>query len=147
MRILITGGAGFIGSHLSEFLLSKGHKVTVLDDLSTGSIHNIKHLKANANFEYCIDTAMNKPLLSELVDDADSVFHLAAAVGVRLIIESPVRTIENNLSATELVLECVNNKKKVLITSTSEVYGKSTSVPFREDGDLTLGPTFKGRWS
>lgn len=148
MRYLITGGAGFIGSHLSERLLSKGHQVIVLDDLSTGSIRNIAHLKGNPDFEYHVDTVMNRPLLGELMDAADAVFHLAAAVGVRLIVESPVRTIETNIGATECVLEFANKKKKkVLLASTSEVYGKSTAVPFREDGDLVIGPTYKGRWS
>ena len=148
MRYLITGGAGFIGSHLSDHLLSLGHEVVVIDDLSTGSIQNIAHLKANSRFKYVIDTVMNRGLLAELVDDCDAVFHLAAAVGVKLIVESPVRTIETNVKATEFVLECANKKKKkVLITSTSEVYGKSGAVPFREDGDLLLGATTKGRWS
>jgi len=148
MRYLITGGAGFVGSHLSEHLLKRGHHVHVLDDLSTGSIDNIAHLKAHQNFEYSIDTVMNRPLLAELVDTTDAVFHLAAAVGVRLIVESPVRTIETNVRATELVLELVNKKKKkVLVASTSEVYGKSAAVPFREDGDLVMGATNKGRWS
>ncbi|MBI4054733.1 MAG: GDP-mannose 4,6-dehydratase [Elusimicrobia bacterium] len=148
MHTLITGGAGFIGSHLAEALLEKGRRVTVIDDLSTGSIHNIEPLKNNKNFKYVIDTIMNKPLLSELVDAADVVFHLAAAVGVKLIVESPVRTIETNIKGTELVLECANKKKKkVIVASTSEVYGKGNHTPFREDGDLLLGPTVKGRWS
>lgn len=148
MKYLITGGAGFVGSHLSEYLLRQGHRVYVLDNLSTGSIENVSHLKLHKNFEYMIDTTMNRSLLAELVDATDAVFHLAAAVGVRLIIESPVRTIETNVRATELVLENANKKKKkVLITSTSEVYGKSTAVPFKEDGDLVMGATHKGRWS
>ncbi len=148
MRYLITGGAGFIGSHLSEYLLSKGHSVTVLDDLSTGSISNIAHLKDDKKFEYHIDSVLNRQLLAELTDGADQVYHLAAAVGVRLIVESPVRTIETNVKTTEYVLECANKKKKpVFIASTSEVYGKSTAIPFREDGDLVIGPTSKGRWS
>ena len=148
MKTLITGGAGFIGSHLSEYLLAKGDRVTVIDDLSTGSIENISHLKTEKRFSYRIDTVMNRPLLAELVDDCDRVFHLAAAVGVRLIVESPVRTIETNIRATELVLEMANKKnRKVLVASTSEVYGKSADVPFREDGDLVIGPTVKGRWS
>ncbi len=148
MRYFITGGAGFVGSHLSEHLLSQGHSVTVLDDLSTGSITNIAHLKGRKDFQYVIDTAANKALLAELVDAADGVFHLAAAVGVKLIVESPVRTIETNVKLTELVLEVANKKNRpVFLASTSEVYGKSTAIPFREDGDLVMGATNKGRWS
>lgn len=148
MRYLITGGAGFIGSHLAEALLRRGDSVTVIDDLSTGSIANIAHLKENPRFSYVIDTVMNAPLLAELVDGADQVFHLAAAVGVKLIVDSPVRTIETNIRGTELVLAAACKKrKKVLVASTSEVYGKSAAVPFREDGDLVLGATTRGRWS
>lgn len=148
MRYLITGGAGFIGSHLAEKLLHQGHSVAIIDDLSTGSIRNIEHLKGKADFRYVIDTVLNRPLLAELVDDCDTLFHLAAAVGVKLIVESPVRTIETNIKGTEAVLECANKKKKkVLLTSTSEVYGKASKVPFAEEDDLVLGPTFKGRWS
>lgn len=148
MRFLITGGAGFIGSHLAEALLERGDEVYILDDLSTGSMENIRHLKARPRFHYCIDSVMNKRLLAELVDESDMVLHLAAAVGVRLIVESPVSTIETNIKGTELVLQAAHKKKKtVLITSTSEVYGKSNSIPFREDDDLVLGPTVKGRWS
>ncbi len=148
MRYLITGGAGFMGSHLAEALLRRGDSVTVIDDLSTGSIANIAHLKKNPRFSYVIDTMMNVPLLAELVDGADQVFHLAAAVGVRLIVESPVRTIETNVKTTELVLAAACKKrKKVFVASTSEVYGKSVDVPFREDGDLVLGATTRGRWS
>ncbi len=148
MHYLITGGAGFIGSHLAESLLERGDSVTVLDDLSTGSIRNIEHLKGHPDFHYEIDTVENKPLLAELVDGADQVFHLAAAVGVRLIVESPVRTIETNVGCTEMVLAAACKKrKKVLIASTSEVYGKSSDIPFREDGDLVIGPTTRGRWS
>jgi UDP-glucose 4-epimerase len=148
MRYLITGGAGFIGGHLSEHLLNQGKKVHVIDDLSTGSIRNIQHLKSNPNFSYTIDTIMNTSVLAELVDGADAIFHLAAAVGVRLIVESPVRTIETNVGGTEAVLFAANKKKKpVLMASTSEVYGKSEHIPFREDGDLVSGPTNKGRWS
>jgi UDP-glucose 4-epimerase len=148
MRVLITGGAGFIGSHLSEFLLSRGARVSILDDLSTGAIENIVHLKSNPRFEYTIDSVMNTRLTAELVDRSDLVFHLAAAVGVRLIVDSPVRTIETNIRGTEIILELTCKKKKpLLITSTSEVYGKSSKVPFSEADDLVLGPTFKARWS
>ena len=148
MRYLITGGAGFIGSHLSEKLLHKGHNVTIIDDLSTGSIRNIEHLKGKAGFRYVVDTILNRPLLAELIDDCDVIFHLAAAVGVKLIVESPVRTIETNVKGTETVLECANKKKKkVLLTSTSEVYGKTQKISFSEEDDLVLGPTVKGRWS
>lgn len=148
MKYFLTGGAGFVGSHLSEHLLSQGHSVTVLDDLSTGAIANIAHLKGRRDFQYVIDTAANKALLAELVDASDAVFHLAAAVGVKLIVESPVRTIETNVKLTELVLEVANKKNRpVFVASTSEVYGKSTAIPFREDGDLVMGATSKGRWS
>ena len=147
-RSLITGGAGFVGSHLAEELLLRGEEVYVLDDLSTGNIDNIEHLKPNPRFHYVINSVLNEPVLAELVDRCDVVFHLAAAVGVKLIIESPVNTIETNVHGTEVVLKHANKKKKkVLITSTSEVYGKSTTVPFREDQDLVLGATTKGRWS
>jgi UDP-glucose 4-epimerase len=148
MRYLITGGAGFIGSHLSEALLNRGDEVFVLDDLSTGSVENIRHLKANPRFHYIFDSIMNKHLLAEMVDESDVVFHLAAAVGVRLIVESPVRTIETNVHGTQNVLDAASKKKKLVFTaSTSEVYGKSDKVPFHEDADLVLGPTSKGRWS
>ena len=148
MKALITGGAGFIGSHLGEYLLEQGHQVFVIDDLSTGTIENILHLKANPHFHYTIDTIMNVPATAELVDRCDVVFHLAAAVGVKLIVESPVRTIETNIRGTEIILELANKKKKkVLITSTSEVYGKASKIPFSEADDLVLGPTQKGRWS
>ena len=148
MRYLITGGAGFIGSHLSEALLNRGDEVFVLDDLSTGSVENIRHLKANPRFHYIFDSIMNKHLLAELVDESDVICHLAAAVGVRLIVESPVRTIETNVHGTQNVLDAASKKKKLVFTaSTSEVYGKSDKVPFHEDADLVLGPTSKGRWS
>jgi UDP-glucose 4-epimerase len=148
VRYLVTGGAGFIGSHLSEALLQRGDSVTVIDDLSTGSIANVAHLKNDPRFSYVIDTMMNAELLAELVDGVDRIFHLAAAVGVRLIVESPVRTILTNVGSTELLLAAAcKERRKVLIASTSEVYGKSTNVPFREDGDLVLGPTTRGRWS
>ena len=148
MRCLITGGAGFIGSHLCDALMAEGHHVHVLDDLSTGSINNVRHLKSQPGFEYTIDSAANTRVVAELVDDADVVFHLAAAVGVALIVESPVRTIETNVHCTEVVLAQANKKKKpVMIASTSEVYGKSDAIPFCEDGDLTLGATGLGRWA
>jgi len=148
MRVLITGGAGFVGSHLAEALLERGDEVFVLDDLSTGSIENISHLKGNPRFHYTIDTVANEPVLAELIDRCDTVVHLAAAVGVKLIVEAPVRTIETNVHGTEVVLKIANKKKKlVLIASTSEVYGKSTVVPFKEDADLVLGPTLKHRWA
>lgn len=148
MKTLITGGAGFIGSHLAEELLDKGHQVFLIDDLSTGSIDNIEHLKKNKGFSYTIDTVLNSPVLAELIDKCDVVFHMAAAVGVMLIIESPVNTIETNIKGTEAVLIHANKKKKkVIIASTSEVYGKSDQKSFKENGDLILGPTTKGRWS
>ena len=148
MRFLITGGAGFIGSHLAERLLERGDRVVLLDNLSTGSIENIRHLRSSPLLEYHLDSIENRQLLAELVDDADVIVHLAAAVGVKLIVESPVRTIETNVNGTQLVLEAACKKKKVVLAaSTSEVYGKSTNIPFREDADLVLGPTTKGRWS
>ncbi len=148
MRAFITGGAGFIGSHLAERLLEQGHEVSVLDNLSTGSIDNIAHLKAHARFSYVIDSVTNESLLAEMIDGSDVVFHLAAAVGVKLIVEQPVHTIETNVHGTEVVLKHANKKKKlVVIASTSEVYGKSTVVPFRESADLVLGPTDKHRWA
>src|SRR6186997_1037428 len=148
MRILITGGAGFIGSHLSDAYIKRGDEVYVIDDLSTGTIENIQHLKGHPRFHYTIDTVHNHPVTAELIDQCDVIFHLAAAVGVKLIVESPVRTIETNVRGTEVVLSLANKKKKkVLIASTSEVYGLSTQVPFREDGNLVMGATTKGRWS
>src|SRR6267142_731218 len=148
MRYLITGGAGFIGSHLAERLLDRGDRVVLLDNLSTGSMDNIRHLKSSERMEYHLDSIENRQLVAELVDDADVIVHLAAAVGVKLIVESPVRTIETNVNGTQLILEAASKKKKlVLIASTSEVYGKNTNVPFHEDADLVLGPTTKGRWS
>jgi UDP-glucose 4-epimerase len=148
LRVLITGGAGFIGSHLADAYLQRGDDVSVIDDLSTGTIDNISHLKTNPRFSYTIDTVHNQPVTAELVDQCDVVVHLAAAVGVKLIVESPVRTIETNVRGTEVVLKLANKKKKkVLIASTSEVYGLSADVPFREDGNLVMGATTKGRWS
>ena len=148
MRALITGGAGFIGSHLADRLLGLEHDVTIVDDLSTGSVENIARLKSNVRFEYHLDTIFNRQLLAELVDLADVVFHLAAAVGVRRIVEYPVRTIETNVRGSELILEMAAKKqKRVLITSTSEVYGKSTKLPFSERDDLVFGSTYNCRWS
>jgi nucleoside-diphosphate-sugar epimerase len=148
VKALITGGAGFIGSHLAERLLQDGHDVAIIDNLSTGSIDNITHLKGDKRFSYAIDSVTNEPLLAELIDQSDVVFHLAAAVGVKLIVEQPVHTIETNVHGTEVVLKHANKKKKlVFIASTSEVYGKSTAVPFREGADLVLGATVKHRWA
>jgi UDP-glucose 4-epimerase len=148
LRYLITGGAGFIGSHLAERLLARGDRVILLDNLSTGSMDNVRHLKASGQLEYHLDNIENRQLLAEVVDDADVIVHLAAAVGVKLIVESPVRTIETNVNGTQLILEAACKKRKLVLTaSTSEVYGKNTCVPFREDADLVLGPTTKGRWS
>jgi UDP-glucose 4-epimerase len=148
MHYLITGGAGFVGSHLADQLLERGDTVTILDDLSTGSMRNIAHLRGHERFRYVIDTMLNASLLAELVDESDAVYHLAAAVGVKLIVESPVRTIETNVRCTELLLSVAAKKrKKVLITSTSEVYGKNVNVPFHEESDLVLGATTRGRWS
>lgn len=148
MKALITGGAGFIGSHLSEHLLELGHHVTILDDLSTGSMDNVRHLESRDGFRVVIDSVRNDRVTASLVGQCDVVYHLAAAVGVNLIVESPVRTIETNVHGTEVVLDCAAmEKKKVLVASTSEVYGKSQAFPFSEDDDLVLGATNKGRWS
>jgi UDP-glucose 4-epimerase len=148
VRYLITGGAGFIGSHLAERLLDRGDQVVLLDNLSTGSVENIRHLKSREGMRHHFDSIENRQLVAELVDDADVVVHLAAAVGVKLIVESPVRTIETNVNGTQMILEAACKKRKLVLTaSTSEVYGKNTNVPFHEDADLVLGPTTKGRWS
>ena len=148
MKALLTGGAGFIGSHLAERLLAEGHEVAILDNLSTGSIDNISHLKGRRGFSYTIDSVTNEPLLAEMIDRCDVVFHLAAAVGVKLIVEQPVHTIETNVHGTEVVLKHANKKKKlVFIASTSEVYGKSADVPFRESADVVLGASAKHRWA
>lgn len=148
MRALITGGAGFIGSYLAEELLKRNYKVWIIDNLSTGRIENIDQLKNNENFNYNIDTIMNKPLMAELVDRVDIVFHLAAAVGVQLIVDQPVKTIETNIKGTEVILELAEKKKKkVLLASTSEIYGKSADIPFKENGDMLFGPTTRSRWS
>ncbi len=145
---LLTGGAGFIGSHLSEALLANGHRVTVLDNLSTGSVRNIKHLRSDPGFEFVPHSVAARRHLSELVDEADVIYHMAASVGVFNIIDSPVATITNNIGGTEAVLKAAAKKrKKVVIFSTSEVYGKGNVIPFREDGDLVFGPTSKSRWS
>lgn len=148
MRVLITGGSGFIGGHLAEALLDAGHTVFIIDDLSTGSIENIVHLKGRPGFHYTIDTVFNDAVVAELVDRADVIFHLAAAVGVKLIVQDPVRTLETNVHGTEVVLRHAAKKQKlVFIASTSEVYGKSTDVPFREDADLVMGATSRHRWA
>lgn len=148
MNVFITGGCGFIGSHLAERFLERGDSVMVLDDLSTGSMDNIAHLVARPGFQHRIGSALDRPLVSELVDRAEVTVHLAAAVGVRLIVERPVHTIETNVGATEAVLAAAAKKQKlVVVASTSEVYGKSTLVPFREDHDLQLGPTSHSRWA
>jgi UDP-glucose 4-epimerase len=148
MRWLITGGAGFVGSHLAEFLIAQGDEVHIIDDLSTGSARNVHSIRSHRRFRMVVDTITNVPVVTELVDLADCVVHLAAAVGVRLIIESPVRTIELNVHGTEVVLQAAAKKgKRTLVASTSEVYGKSHQVPFHEDQDLVLGPSVKGRWS
>jgi UDP-glucose 4-epimerase len=148
MRFLITGGAGFIGSHLADELLSQGHQVAILDDLSTGAMENIRHLKGQPGFSYTLESCNTTSVVAELVDDADMVYHLAAAVGVELIVESPVRAIETNVHCTEVVLaQAAKKRKPVFVASTSEVYGKSTALPFNEDGDIVLGTTDKGRWS
>ncbi len=148
MKVFITGGAGFIGSHLAERLLERGDRVLVLDDLSTGSMDNIAHLVGRRGFEYRIGSALDRPLVAECVDRCDVTVHLAAAVGVRLIVERPVRTIETNVGCTEVVLDAAAKKQKlVVVASTSEVYGKSAKVPFTEDDDLQLGPTTHSRWA
>ncbi len=148
MRVLITGGAGFIGSHLAERHLQRGDEVYIIDDLSTGSMENIQHIKTHSGFYYALDSVTNQQLVAELVDLCDATYHLAAAVGVKLIVESPVRTIETNIRGTEIVLaQAAKKRKRVLITSTSEVYGKRETIPFREDDDLIMGATNKGRWS
>ena len=147
-RILITGGAGFIGSHLSELFLKAGHSVSVIDDLSTGSVENIAHLRDNTDFHFARDTILNELVLDRLTSQADVVVHLAAAVGVQLIVERPVHTIETNVAGTEAVLKtALRYGSKVLIASTSEVYGKGARIPFGEDDDVLLGSTSKSRWA
>ena len=148
MKYLITGGAGFIGSQLAETLLKENKEVYIIDDLSTGRIQNIEHLKSNRKFHYTIESIFNDSVLAELIDQADIIFHLAAAVGVRLIVERPVQTIETNIQGTEHVFKHADKKKKaVFIASSSEVYGKSDKIPFKEDDDTVMGPTTKARWS
>lgn len=148
MKILITGGAGFVGSHLADRFIADGHTVTVIDDLSTGRYSNVEHLEGNDRFRLIIDTVLDQRLMEELIRDADRVFHMASAVGVRLIMEEPVRTIETIFHGTDVVLKfCSRYRKRVLIPSTSEVYGKGASVPFRESDDLLTGATDKHRWA
>src|SRR3990172_6657866 len=147
-RVLITGGAGFIGSHLAEKLISDGHHVTVIDDLSTGRFSNIEHLVSHPNFRFAIDTITNEMVLDRLASECEVIYHLAAAVGVMLIVEKPVHTIETNVMGTEAVLKAaLRYRAKFLLASTSEVYGKGNRVPFREDDDVVLGPTSRSRWS
>lgn len=148
MKILITGGAGFVGSHLADKLIEQGHQITVIDDLSTGRYSNVEHLEGNANFRLIIDTVLNQDLIEELIRESDRVFHMASAVGVRLIMEQPVKTIETIFHGTDVVLRfCSRYRKRVLIPSTSEVYGKGASIPFREEDDLLTGATDKHRWA
>ena len=148
MKALVTGGAGFIGSHLCDELLDRGNEVTVLDDLSTGKFENIQHLDANPRFRVLIDTVLNERLVEELTKECDTVFHLAAAVGVKLIVEEPVRTIMTNIRGTEVVLSNASRyRRRVLVVSTSEVYGKSDRPTFNENDDRVMGPTSANRWS
>jgi UDP-glucose 4-epimerase len=148
MKVFITGGAGFIGSHLATRFLDRGDRVLLLDDLSTGSMDNLAHLAGRDGFEYRIGSALDVPLVTECLDRCDATVHLAAAVGVRLIVERPVHTIETNIRATEVVLAAAAKKQKpVLLASTSEVYGKSAKIPFAEEDDLQLGPTTHSRWA
>jgi UDP-glucose 4-epimerase len=148
MRILITGGAGFIGSHLAEKLLSLGHHVTCIDDLSTGNAENLSAVREHPNLLFYTETIFNRRLTSDLIENADIVFHLAAAVGVKRIVDFPVQTIETNVEGTEIVLDAASrNRKRVFIASTSEVYGKSTKIPFSENDDLVLGSTYNSRWA
>src|SRR6186713_1672137 len=148
MKILITGGAGFVGSHLADKLISEGHEITVIDDLSTGRYSNIAHLEDTERFRLIIDTVLNEPLMEELIRETDRVYHMASAVGVRLIMEQPVKTIETIFHGTDVILKfCSRYRKRVLIPSTSEVYGKGASIPFSEDDDLLTGATDKHRWA
>lgn len=148
MKVLITGGAGFIGSHLTEALLKRGHNVTIIDDLSTGRLENIDHVRAFPNFQFAIESIMNEAVMDRLVSECDIIFHLASAVGVELVVNHPVEVIQRCVLGTDVVLKIANRyKKKVLITSTSEIYGKNSKVPFNEEDDRLLGPTTKSRWS
>ena len=148
MKYLVTGGCGFIGSHLAERLIADGHHVTVLDDLSTGKRANVASIAEHPNFEVHIGSICDDSLVQQLVQNCDAVYHLASAVGVRLIMEKPVETIDTIVTGTQVVLKHANRySKPTLLTSTSEVYGKSTSVPFMEDGDRLEGPTTKHRWA
>jgi len=148
VKILITGGAGFIGSHLAEFLLQRGDEVWIIDDLSTGRLQNIQHLRSRPQFHLTVETILNETVMDRLVSECEVIYHLAAAVGVELIVKSPVETIERNVLGSDVVLRLANRYlRKVLITSTSEIYGKSDKVPFREDDDRVLGATTKSRWS
>lgn len=147
-RFLITGGTGFIGSHLAESLLAQHHTVTVIDNLSTGRFDNVAHLVGHPNFRFAVDNITNEIVLDRLTSECDVIFHLAAAVGVKLIVEHPVHTIETNVMGTEAVLKAaLRYRAKVLVASTSEVYGKGVKVPFSEDDDVVLGPTSRSRWS
>jgi len=147
-RFLITGGAGFIGSHLAEYLLDSGHRVAVLDNLSTGRFENISHLVERPGFSFAIASITDTPVLDRLASESDVIVHLAAAVGVRLVVDQPVQTIETNIIGAEAVLKAAARyRSKVLIASTSEVYGKGLRVPFREDDDVVLGPTSRNRWA
>ncbi|HLA41186.1 MAG TPA: GDP-mannose 4,6-dehydratase [Candidatus Glassbacteria bacterium] len=148
MKALVTGGAGFIGSHLSEKLLALGHRVTIIDDLSTGRMENISHLTSHENFTFAIENILNETVMDRLIYECNIIFHLAASVGVELIVNHPVAVIETNILGSEMVLKIANRyKKKTLLTSTSEIYGKSEKVPFSEEDDSLMGPTTKNRWS
>jgi len=147
-KALITGGAGFVGSHLAEQLLECGYQITILDDLSTGRFDNVAHLESRDDVSLIIDTVFNESLMEDLIRSHDVVFHLASAVGVKLVIEQPVKTIQTIVGGTEIVLRyCSRFRKRVLVTSTSEVYGKGTSLPFQEDDDVVTGATNKHRWA
>lgn len=148
MKILITGGAGFIGSHLSDAVLKQGHEVTIVDDLSTGRMDNFEHVRQYPNFHFVIETILNETVMDRLISECDMIYHLASAVGVQLIVNHPVEVIERCVIGTHVVLKIANRyKKKVLLTSTSEIYGKNSKVPFSEEDDRVLGPTTKSRWS
>ena len=147
MRALITGGAGFIGSHLAEALLAEGEEVTIIDDLSTGRLDNVQHLVDNPRFRYVIESVLSETVMDLLVSDCDIIYHLAAAVGVEMVVDEPLQTLQTNLLGTEMVLRLADrHHKKVLLSSTSEVYGKNEKVPFKEEDDILLGPTTRIRW-